>query len=245
MKKPIKATYKQSTHWVEKFVFTLFLATCIHFALSMYHYTQDGFDAAYQEVVDQGEEELFILFGYHPTITINMLSTMLETKNWLINKVSTFWSQETASLSDKASKLDFSEKKNHWGLGDKKQAVTTWWQGSWSLVKNLCWLFIENCKVVLYKAIVFVYAIPLLAVSSVVGSIDGLIHREIRTQEMGRESSFLFHKFSRLSSRLIATLMMAYFILPLSLSLPLFLLPMALLTCGLSSMTCRHLKKYL
>jgi len=113
------------------------------------------------------------------------------------------------------------------------------------LVKNLLWLFIENIKVVCYKAMVFAYALPLLVVSSVVGSIDGLIHREIRTQEMGRESSFLFHKFSRLSSRLISTVMMAYFILPLSLSLPLFLLPMALLTCGLSSMTCRYLKKYL
>ncbi len=245
MKKPIKATYKQSTHWIEKFVFTLFLATCIHFALSTVHYTQEGYDIAYQDVVHQGEEELFILFGYHPTITISMLSTMLEAKNWLAVKVSKLWTQETASLAKSASKLDFSEKKNHWGLGDKKQAVTAWWQESWLLVKNLFWLFIENVKVVFYKAIVFVYALPLLVVSSVVGCIDGLIHREIRTQEMGRESSFLFHKFSRLSSRLISTVMMAYFILPLSLSLPLFLLPMALLTCGLSSMTCRHLKKYL
>lgn len=243
MKKPIKATYKQSTYWLEQVVQSFILATCIHFVLSCYHTAQDGFESAYAQVSQQTMAEERIVFSFHTDTSIEILSAIILVKTWIETQVGHLWENSQKNISSAATHLNFSDKKNPWNAS--KNTTTSWWQKGCLLVKNLFVLFVENIKVVFYKTIVFVYALPLLAVSSLIGCIDGLIQREIRTQEMGRESSYLFHKFSTLSSKLIKTLMMLYFILPLSLSITWFLMPMAGLTCFLSAQTCRHLKKYL
>ena len=243
MKKPIKTTVKHSTYWLEQAVQSFLLATCIHFALSSYHYIQDGYDVAYAHVSQQARDEELIVFGLHSDASIEILSTVFFIKTWSEEQISRLWHKSTSNLSNKASGLDFSDKKNHWSTVKKNTA--SWWDQGCEMMKHLFRLLVETIKVVFYKTIVFVYALPLLVVSSVIGCVDGLIQREIRTQEMGRESSYLFHKFSKLSSKLISTLMMLYFILPLSLSITWFLMPMAGLTCFLSAQTCRHLKKYL
>lgn len=236
MKSTVKKTYQQSRNWITTLIQSLFLATCLHLIISSYQWTQVGFDEAYTHVLLQTQTEEKIVFGLHPEITLGLMGTMGLWRTWFASTLEHFFHRYIPHPKG----LDMSVKKNHW-----VSKATSWWSAAYTFVKNLVLLAWQNTIVVLYKGVVFVYALPLLCLSSGIGAIDGLIHREIRTQEMGRESSFLFHKFSTLSSKCLSSLLMLYFLFPLALSVTFFLLPMAGLTCFLSAQTCRHLKKYL
>jgi len=236
MKRTVKKTYQQSRNWITTLIQSLFLATSLHLMMSSYQWTQVGFDEAYTHVLFQAQTERQIVFGLHPEVTLNLMGTMELWRTWFASTVENFFHRHFTDTNG----LDMSVKQNHW-----VSKATPWWSAAYSFAKNLILLTWQNTIVVLYKGIVFVYALPLFCLSSVIGAIDGLIHRDIRTQEMGRESSFLFHKFSTLSSKCLSSVLMLYFLLPLTLSVTFFLLPMAGLTCFLSAQTCRHLKKYL
>lgn len=236
MKNTVKKTYQQSRNWVTTLIHSLVLATCLHFIISGYQWTQVGFEDAYTHVLAQMQTEQQIVFGLHPEVTLSLMGTMGVWGTWFSSTINQFFHRHIPH----AKGIDVSVKNNHW-----LTTATSWWKQAYQFTQDLMLLAWQNTRVVFYKFIVFVYALPLFFLSSGVGAIDGLIHREIRTQEMGRESSFLFHKFSTLSGKLLSTLMMLYFLLPLALSVTVFLLPMAGLTCFLSAQTCRHLKKYL
>lgn len=236
MKNTVKKTYQQSRNWVTTLIHSLVLATCLHFILSGYQWTQVGFEDAYSHVIEQSHTEEHIVFGLHPEVMFRLVGTLSLLSTWFATNLGSFFHRHAPHPKG----LDISVNKNHW-----LTTATSWWKQAYQFTQDLMLLAGQNTRVVFYKFIVFVYALPLFFLSSGVGAIDGLIHREIRTQEMGRESSFLFHKFSTLSSKFLSSLMMLYFLLPLALSVTVFLLPMAGLTCFLSAQTCRHLKKYL
>jgi len=236
MKSTVKKTYQQSRNWMMTLIQSLFFATCLHLIISSYQWTQVGFDEAYTHVLLQTQTEQQIVFGLHPEITLGLIGTMELLRTWFASTIENFFHRHIPHPKG----LNVSANKNHWIT-----KATSWWSAAYTFAKNLILLAWQNTLVVWYKGVVFVYALPLLLLSSGIGAIDGLIHREIRTQEMGRESSFLFHKFSTLSSKCLSSLLMLYFLLPLALSVTFFLLPMAGLTCFLSAQTCRHLKKYL
>lgn len=96
-----------------------------------------------------------------------------------------------------------------------------------------------------YKMMIFINALPVLGLFALTGMIDGLNKREIRTAELGRESSYVFHKISKWSLRIIVTVLVFWVLVPLKVS-PIMVFGMANLGILLSVMyASSKFKKYL
>lgn len=235
MKQTMKQSYGSISKWLSHLMFSLFIAAVVHLSLSGIKIFNDGFDLAYLSLRSDIASEEIALLGFHPIITSqlslqlkNLEEKVLEQKKTITAKGETVLEKHHLQASDNT-------------LNKVSEGLNTAMSG----IKRSVLLLLSVAQLLFYKCIVFVFALPLLLLSTVIGSIDGMIHRAVRTEEMGRESSFLFHKFSSLSAKVVSLAMTIYFILPISLGLFVFLFPMSLLACVLASVTTRHLKKYL
>lgn len=95
------------------------------------------------------------------------------------------------------------------------------------------------------RLLVLTLTIPLFVMASFVGLVDGLVRRDIRKFEAGRESSFLYHRVKASIVPLAVFPWIIYLTLPVSIH-PLFIfLPGAALLGFVMSMTAGSFKKYL
>lgn len=235
MKRAIKQSYGSFSRWWSHFIFSLFVAGLIHLSLSSIDIVRQGYPMAYLTLrADIAGEEVALL-GFHPVLSSQVAYRINQLDNFL--HLGKSYLKEKGLTQLKKNNLPVMAKTVEQARGLLSKGI--------ALCKKSFALIFSIAQLLFYKCLVFLYALPLLVLSTMVGSVDGLIHRAVRTEEMGRESSFLFHKFSRLSSKVINTAMTVYFVLPISLGLFGFLFPMSVLACVLSSATTRHLKKYL
>ncbi len=96
----------------------------------------------------------------------------------------------------------------------------------------------------LIKLMLLIMAIPLLSVTTLVGLVDGLNQRAIRTACLGRESSYLFHQLKRYSQKGLNVFLGVWLVLPLSITPALVFIPMSLFTGMITAITVSHFKKY-
>ncbi|WP_447531328.1 DUF4400 domain-containing protein, partial [Legionella pneumophila] len=75
-------------------------------------------------------------------------------------------------------------------------------------------------------------AIPQFLLRDVVGLVDGLNQRAIRTASLGRESSYVFHQLNRHAKRGLLLLLSLWLALPISIS-PAFVIEPASLMLGI------------
>jgi len=109
-------------------------------------------------------------------------------------------------------------------------------------IKNIALL---SFKTFYSKLIVILMTLPLFLMTGCVGLIDGLSRREKRTAELGRESSYVFHRLSGLVIKGVSILVISWLVLPISIS-PSYLFLSASLTLMMSvSMASSRFKKYL
>jgi len=235
MKQTLKQSYGSLSRWWSHFVFSLFVAGLIHLSLSGIDMVREGYQMAYLSLrADIASEEVALL-GFHPVLSSQIAAKVSQLES-VVEVGKSFVKEKGMSELDK----------HHINIDSNKVTKTKeFFANAFDIFKKTLALIFSVAQLLFYKSIVFIYALPLLGLSTLIGSVDGLIHRAVRTEEMGRESSFLFHKFSRLSSKVISLAMTIYFVLPISLGLFGFLFPMSVLACVLSSATTRHLKKYL
>ena len=109
-------------------------------------------------------------------------------------------------------------------------------------VKNIALITI---KIFYSKMIVILMSLPLFLMTGCVGLVDGLSRREIRTAELGRESSYVFHRLSGFVIKGISILIIGWLILPINI-MPSYLFLVASLVLMMSvSMASSRFKKYL
>lgn len=85
----------------------------------------------------------------------------------------------------------------------------------------------------------------LFILSYLLGTMDGLVNRYVRTVEGGRDSTFVFHKVSQRIMSVPILLLSFYLIVPLSLS-PVFVIAgIAILIYVFSKVTASNLKKFI
>lgn len=82
-------------------------------------------------------------------------------------------------------------------------------------IKNIITLSI---KIFFCKAVVIFMSLPLFVMTGCVGLVDGLSRREKRTAELGRESSYVFHRLSGFVIKGISILVIGWLVLPVSIS---------------------------
>ncbi len=107
------------------------------------------------------------------------------------------------------------------------------------------WLMVENnTLMIMGKLILWALAIPMVILAWIFGVIDGLVRREVRAAEFGRESSFLFHHLIFLVPKVVLLLMVIYFVLPLWIDPVWFFVALSVLTLWLTSHSVAKFKKY-
>jgi integrating conjugative element membrane protein (TIGR03747 family) len=106
-------------------------------------------------------------------------------------------------------------------------------------------IFIDTTRLFGAKVGLLVTASPLLFGVYLVGAIDGLAARYIRTQGGGRESSFLYHRSKFATITLMGTVAVALVLLPVPLA-PHWVLPLSsILIAMLAYVQWRFYKKYI
>lgn len=100
-------------------------------------------------------------------------------------------------------------------------------------------------KIILAKCLILISALPLFLLFGLLGLVDGLSLREIRTAELGRESSYLFHLLNKWVLRAVLLVLCAWLALPVAITPQYVLLPLSLLLAMMVSMTASRFKKYL
>lgn len=104
---------------------------------------------------------------------------------------------------------------------------------------------IDVSLVVLVRLIILVLSFPLFVMAAVVGSVDGLVRRDLRRFGAGRESAFVYHHAKRLTGPVFISGWAIYLGMPWSVHPNLFLVPCAALFGLLLSITVGSFKKYL
>lgn len=92
---------------------------------------------------------------------------------------------------------------------------------------------------------VLTLATPLFLLSVITGAVDGLMRRDLRKFEAGRESSFVYHRAKRTLLPLMVSPWVIYLSLPLSVNPIWVLLPCAAVLGWMVAITAATFKKYL
>jgi integrating conjugative element membrane protein (TIGR03747 family) len=92
---------------------------------------------------------------------------------------------------------------------------------------------------------VLTLSLPVFGLASLVGTLDGLVQRDLRRWGGGRESSFLYHHARRLIWPVFLLAWVLYLSLPTSLHPSLAILPFAAVVGVLMAVTAASFKKYL
>lgn len=95
------------------------------------------------------------------------------------------------------------------------------------------------------RLVVLTLTLPLFAMATFIGLVDGLVRRDLRKFGAGRESSYLYHKARGTIIPLAILPWTAYLAMPISISPLLILLPCAALLGVSISITVSSFKKYL
>lgn len=233
MSQVIKPAFGSASSWLAHLLSSLFIAGLVHLSLSSLDVFHEGFDVANLYLRTDAANVKIILLGSHPVFTSQMASEINALSKQMLNQIRGILKNSRVAVEGRYFKRS----------GDFDGKTSAGVHNTISSFKQCVLLLLSIAKLLLYKCIVFIYLLPLIFLSAVIGCVDGLIHRVIRTEEMGRESSFLFHKFSSFLGVVARIAMITFFILPLSCGVLLF--PLCVLTSGLSSLTTRNLKKYL
>ena len=113
-----------------------------------------------------------------------------------------------------------SNEKNHYGFFPKEVTKTTQFYKKWAFV-------ITNAYIMLLKLTVLLAAMPWFILAFVLGISDGLVQRAIRRYELGRESTFLFHKLGAWLLKLSLVIWFIYLLFGSTVNPLWCLLPMA------------------
>ena len=168
----------------------------------------------------------------------------------------------TLLVSDTAAfAKDFAETVYHWlwqktgletvmaWLAETPPADASTWQvglsAGYALVADFVVAAATITQVFSVRLAVLSLAMPAFALSMLVGTLDGLVLRDLRRWGGGRESSYLYHHAKRWIWPLFITAWVLYLSLPFSVHPAFSILPFAALIGLLVAITAASFKKYL
>jgi len=114
-----------------------------------------------------------------------------------------------------------------------------------AMVQHVWLLMSITTHVMLIKLTILLAAIPLFALTMIAGLVDGLNQRFIRTASLGRESSYMFHRFNHYFKRGLLVLLIIWLAIPISITPALMFVPVSILLSLMMSITASRFKKYL
>lgn len=192
-----------------------------------------GFEKAYSSVATLSQKQTQAITPFNGSIVTNTIKSWLKTipTQKVANKAA-----QTGSMIKKGLDEVMPDETND--LNDIAQ--------DFILIANQVWLLMGlTTQVMLIKLVILISAIPLFLLMTVVGLVDGLNQRAIRTASLGRESSYIFHQLNRHAKRGLLLLLSLWLALPISITPAFVFVPVSLLLGILVSITASRFKKYL
>ena len=115
----------------------------------------------------------------------------------------------------------------------------------YSVLENYLLAGAYTVLVFLVRLLVLCLSLPLFAMATLVGLVDGLVQRDIRRFEAGRESGFIYHRARACLMPIAILPWVIYLALPVSVTPVLILLPAAVVLALVVSLTAASFKKHL
>ena len=126
----------------------------------------------------------------------------------------------------------------------KHTLLSTLWEQVKFYTLYLTDISLTVLEIIIVKLLEFLLVFPLLALMCLIGLADGFAVRAIRKAELGRESTLLFHKFSKATGKIFKFGIIGFIIFPFAVTPAFILVPIAL-SLGLSLReTSARVKKY-
>tara|TARA_B110000879_G_C11169370_1_gene512798 strand:- start:1496 stop:2209 length:714 start_codon:yes stop_codon:yes gene_type:complete len=113
------------------------------------------------------------------------------------------------------------------------------------VVSEQGFLMAVTIKILVGKLFLLILSLPLFILTTLVGFVDGLSAREIRKSELGRESSYVFHRLSGWVMTFIGVSLLIWFVLPLPINPSQVFLPLCIILMFSIRMASSRFKKYL
>ncbi len=192
-----------------------------------------GFEKAYTSVTTLYQKQTQAITTFNGVMVANTV------KSWLKNI-------PTQEVTNKAAQTGSLIKKNlDEVMPDETNDLNEIAQ-DFSLIANQVWLLMGlTTQVIFIKLVILISAVPLFLLMTVVGLVDGLNQRAIRTASLGRESSYVFHQLNRHAKRGLLLLLSFWLALPICITPAFVFVPASLLLGITVSITASRFKKYL
>lgn len=213
----------------------------LSFLISISYWLSDGFDMANNRLSNMVHAEALIVGSYsNPAITEYITSTTNKIKT----EIQAAKRNSNANKEAWQIKMDVNSIGVNGFLEPAIQHIRKLEVKSKVSLNDLCFLLKNNTLMVLGKILLLTLALPLLVLSWIFGVVDGFTLREVRTAELGRESSFIFHRFLSFVPGVLLVLVAIYIVVPMWINPVLFIVCASILILMLTTKTVSKFKKY-
>lgn len=161
-----------------------------------------------------------------------------EFKQWFLGSAKDFQAWQKNNRFGFFLHSENKEPKNSNFIGDMVS-------GSFGFLQKVCCMLWMSLGVLIFKFISIFGAFLIYLFASLLGALDGLVKRYIRTAEGGRESTFVFHKMTSVIIQFPLWLIIIYLISPMLINPMLVISLLALAFFVVFNIATSNLKKFL
>ena len=218
----------------------IFWGWVLSFSLSVFYWHLSGFEMANNRLINMMQAEQHIEDTYSDT---KVFAFVASTSALIASAAKNITHSSAMNTAGRQLQDAMGGKGNSYLAPAEHKAGQLWRSIKQGVVEMLA-LAKNNSLMVLGKLLLFVLALPLLGLSWLFGVVDGFALREVRTAELGRESSFIFHRFLGFVPGVLWLLIAVYLVVPLWINPVVFFMGVSLMTLLVASRTVSKFKKY-
>lgn len=224
---------RQSKRLIMSLLVLIFLGWLILFGWALSLWAFSGFDDAWQRIYKLSTQQAAAISAF------NEASIAERLKTWRIDL-------PTEHITQKVTQAGSAIREElNTVLPEENSELSSMAADVFNLSKQLWFLASLITQVMLIKLMILLAAIPLFALATTAGLVDGLNQRAIRTASLGRESSYVFHQMNRYFKRGMLLLLALWLAIPISITPALMFVPVSILLSLMVSITASRFKKYL
>ena len=218
----------------------IFWGWSLSFCLSLFYWQVGGFETANNRLINMIQAEQYIEQTYSDTKIFAFVESMSVLIAHTVKGIAHSSAINTAGHQLQGA---IGGKENSYLAPAAHKVDQLWLYIKKGIIKTII-IVKNNSLMVLGKLLLFVLSLPLLGLSWLFGIVDGFALREVRTAELGRESSFIFHRFLGFVPGILWLLITIYLVVPLWINPVVFFMGVSLMTLLLASRMVSKFKKY-
>lgn len=226
-------TQKQSKRLFMSLLLLIFLSWIILLGWALSLWALSDFETSWQAVYKLSVQQSAAVSEFSEASVAEQLTSWLNTV-------------PTQQITDNVTRVQTSiQNELNTMLPDENPELNDMAEDVLRLGKQLWMIAKLTAHLMFIKLMILLAALPLFALATTAGLVDGLNQRAIRTASLGRESSYVFHQFNRYFKRGLLLLLALWIAIPISITPALVFVPVSVLISLMVSITASRFKKYL